>query len=89
MIVNHITVRVKLFAIYQEVYQQEEIELTLPINSQVKDLVKIIIENKPRLSNWQAATKLAVNLEFVSPNFILHDGDEVALIPPVSGGKNR
>ena len=89
MIVNYITVKVKLFAIYQEVYQEEEIELTLPINSQVKDLVKIIIDNKPRLSNWQATTKLAVNLEFVSPNFILHDGDEVALIPPVSGGKNR
>jgi molybdopterin converting factor small subunit len=29
---------------------------------------------------------VAVNLEYVGPDFPLHAGDEVALIPPVSGG---
>jgi molybdopterin converting factor subunit 1 len=87
MKVNDLTVKVKLFAIYQEVYQQDEIELKLPLNSTVKDVLAIIIDQNPQLSNWQSVTKLAVNLDLVSPQFILNDGDEVALIPPVSGGK--
>ena len=84
--VNYIKVKVKLFAIYQEVYQQEEIELELPENSPVKDILKQMIEVMPQLSSWQSITKLAVNLDFVSSDFTLKDGDEVALIPPVSGG---
>ena len=30
---------------------------------------------------------VAVNQTYVSPDFMLHDGDEAALIPPVSGGR--
>ena len=58
MTANYINVTVKLFAIYQEVYQQEEIELNLPQKSQVKDIFNIIIEEHPQLSAWQTVTKL-------------------------------
>ncbi|MBL1210989.1 MoaD/ThiS family protein [Geminocystis sp. GBBB08] len=81
-----ITVKIKLFAIYQEIYQQEEITLKISEKSQVKDILKIIIQEKPALKKWENLTKLAVNLEFVSPDFEVKDGDEIALIPPVSGG---
>ena len=89
MTVNYITIKVKLFAIYQEVFQQEEIELKLPQKSQAKDIFQIIIAQHTQLSAWKSITKLAVNLDFVSGDFVLHDGDEVALIPPVSGGINK
>ncbi len=88
MTVNHITITVKLFAIYQEVYGQEEINLDLPQNSKVEDIFKIMIIQYPQLVSWQSVTKLAVNLDFVSSDFMLSNGDEVALIPPVSGGKS-
>ncbi len=86
MSLNFIKVTVKLFAIYQEIYKQKEITLKIPENSNVKDILKIIIQEKPSLKNWENITKLAVNLEFVSPEFQVKDGDEIALIPPVSGG---
>jgi molybdopterin converting factor subunit 1 len=86
MNINLITVKIKLFAIYQEIYKQEEIILNIPEKSQVKDILKIIIQEKPSLKNWENITKLAVNLEFVSPEFQVKNGDEIALIPPVSGG---
>lgn len=86
MSLNFIKVKVKLFAVYQEVYKQEEISLNIPKKSQVKDILKIIIQEKPSLKNWENITKLAVNLEFVTPDFEVKDGDEIALIPPVSGG---
>jgi sulfur-carrier protein len=86
MSTNLITIKVKLFAIYQEVYNQEEITLNVVENSKLADILKIIIQEKPLLTNWENITKLAVNLEFVSPDFQVKDGDEIALIPPVSGG---
>lgn len=81
-----LNIKVKLFAIYQEVYQQEEIIINLPFQSQVKEVLTYIIKQKPHLKDWAKITKIAVNLDFVSPDYYLNDNDEVALIPPVSGG---
>ncbi len=81
-----ITVKVKLFAIYQEVYGQEEISFDVPIKTTAEEILDKIITQHPQLANWKPITKLAVNLEFVPPEYILKDGDEMGLIPPVSGG---
>lgn len=86
MTTNLITVKVKLFAIYAEIYKKEELTLNIPDQTKVKDILDIILQKQPSLKNWEKITKLAVNLEFVSPNFQVKNGDEIALIPPVSGG---
>ena len=39
-----------------------------------------------RAERWKAVVRVAVNQEFVGDDHVLSDGDEVALIPPVSGG---
>ncbi|AFZ55222.1 MoaD/ThiS family protein [Cyanobacterium aponinum AL20118] len=84
---HKITVIVKLFAIYQETYQKEEITLKLEKEITVKQLLQdFIVQEKPELKPWENITRFAVNLQFVEPNFILNDQDEIALIPPVSGG---
>lgn len=84
---DKITVIVKLFAIYQETYQQEEITFKLEQNITVEQLLQdFILKEKPELKPWGNITRFAVNLQFVEPNFILNDQDEIALIPPVSGG---
>ncbi|MBD0313046.1 MAG: MoaD/ThiS family protein, partial [Microcoleus sp. T3-bin5] len=44
------------------------------------------IAQYPQLEQWRDRTRFGLNLEFVSPDTILQDGDEVVLIPPVSGG---
>ncbi len=84
---QEITVKIKLFAIYQETYQKPEIIVSLPAKTTIQELFKNkIIQEKPELKNWENITGFAVNLQFVTPDFILQDQDEVALIPPVSGG---
>lgn len=84
---REITIKIKLFAIYQESYKTPELRVKIPENTTIQELFnKIIIQEKPELKNWQKITRFAVNLQFVEPNFILHDQDEVAFIPPVSGG---
>ena len=81
-----ITVTVKLFAAYQEAYGVPELALELPVSSSVEAVRDRLIADHPELAEWRELTRFGVNLEFAPPETTLHNGDEVALIPPVSGG---
>ncbi|MBF2007306.1 MoaD/ThiS family protein [Chlorogloeopsis fritschii PCC 9212] len=81
-----ITVTVKLFAAYQEAYQVPELVLELPPESPVAAVRDRLIAEHPELNQWRDLTRFGINLTFVEADTILHDGDEVVLIPPVSGG---
>ncbi len=81
-----VTITLKLFAAYQEAYQQPELELTLPKGSTVADVCDRLIRDRPQLERWRSLTRFGINLQFVEPDTELQDGDEVVLIPPVSGG---
>ncbi|AFZ50127.1 MoaD/ThiS family protein [Dactylococcopsis salina] len=83
---NQITVTVKLFAAYQEAYGVEEIQQQFPPQTPVKAVLDQIISEHPQLEQWREITRFGVNLSFVPPETTLKDGDEVVLIPPVSGG---
>jgi len=83
---NQITVTVKLFAAYQEAYGVEEIQQQFLPQTPVKAVLDQIISEHPQLEQWREITRFGVNLSFVPPETILEDGDEVVLIPPVSGG---
>lgn len=83
---SDIEVKVKLFAIYQEVFAVTELELVLPLQTTVGNVLESLIEQKPQLAKWQEVTRFGINLQFVDSDTILQDGDEVVLIPPVSGG---
>jgi molybdopterin synthase sulfur carrier subunit len=81
-----ITVTVKLFAAYQEAYGVPELILEFPPNTPVAAVLERLISEHPELKQWQDLTRFGINLEFVEPDTLLQDGDEVVLIPPVSGG---
>ena len=81
-----IEIKVKLFAIYQEAFETPELNLVFPQQTTVSDVFESLLEQKPYLSKWQDVTRFGVNLQFVDPDTLLHDGDEIVLIPPVSGG---
>ncbi len=61
-------------------------ELELPEGSTVGGLVGRMVERYPDLSQRPDTLVVAVNQEYRDHLFGLDDGDEVALIPPVSGG---
>ena len=74
-------VRVKLFAGLRERAGAAELALTLPDGASVADALA-------RLSEVTAGVSvvMAVNHEFADTSVVLYAGDELALIPPVSGG---
>lgn len=52
----------------------------------VADLVHALVQNGTFTHDAMRSAAVAVNQEYASPDFILNDGDEVAILPPVSGG---
>lgn len=83
---SDITVTVKLFAAYQEAYGVPELALTLPAGTSVGAVRDRILAEHPDLEKWRDVTRFGVNLQFVEADTPLQAGDEVVLIPPVSGG---
>lgn len=81
-----ITVKLKLFAAYQDAFGVPELSLEVPAGTPVSALRDRLIQEHPELAQWMDVTRFGINLEFVPPETPLNDGDEVVLIPPVSGG---
>ena len=81
-----IQITVKLFAAYQEAYGVPEMVLEFPKGTSVIQVCDSLISTHPELNQWRELTRFGVNFNFVEPDTPLQDGDEVVLIPPVSGG---
>jgi len=84
-----ILITVKLFAAYQEAYGVSELRLQVPAGMTVVEIRDRLIHEHPQLAEWCEVTRYGVNLKFAEPDTVLQDGDEVVLIPPVSGGLDR
>ncbi len=79
-------VRTRLFAAFREAAGQREVTLELPAGARVADAMAEVRRRWPAIGPTLGQAMLAVNHEYVGPDLQLHDGDELALIPPVSGG---
>jgi molybdopterin synthase sulfur carrier subunit len=80
-------ITVKLFAIFQETFGAEEMQMELEPNARISQVFDRLVTMQPQLAEWRSLTRYALNLEFVEPDTALPDRPiEVALIPPVSGG---
>lgn len=80
-----VRVRVRLFAAFREAVGQSAFDLDCPAGASVSEAIALLRQRFPQLQGLDQAM-LAVNMEYVGPDFGLHEGDELALIPPVSGG---
>ncbi len=79
-------IRVRLFAMQREVAGSRELRLEVPLGATVEDAWAAIVASIPALAPGRAALRFAVNGTYADAGTPLADGDEVACIPPVSGG---
>jgi molybdopterin synthase catalytic subunit/molybdopterin converting factor small subunit len=77
---------VRLFASYREAVGAPVVELHLDGGARVETLWPALVARYPSLARLPAPSGYAVNDEYVVGPRELLDGEEVALIPPVSGG---
>lgn len=79
-------VTVKFFASYREIAGARETILELRDRATLQTLLEAIYAKHPRLKAFEGTMLLAVNHAFADSTARLREGDEVALMPPVSGG---
>jgi molybdopterin converting factor subunit 1 len=79
-----ICVHVRLFASYREAAHTSRLDVPLAFGARVADLLDRLALQIPAVSATRGL--MAVNHTYVTPDTVLENGDEVALIPPVSGG---
>ncbi len=81
-----ITIHVHFFAMMRELIGKPEATLQLPYDATARDAFALIVDSTPRLAGLEKSIMLMVNEDYVRGNHVLKDGDELAFIPPVSGG---
>ncbi|MEJ5197730.1 MAG: molybdopterin converting factor subunit 1 [Anaerolineae bacterium] len=81
-----ITIRVRVFAALREALGTAESTITLPAGADVQALIAALAARHPQARLTERRFGVAINRHFAPPTAVLADGDEVALLPPVSGG---
>ncbi len=79
-------VTVRLFALMREKAGTDTIHLELPDHADIIQALAVLQGQHPSLAPYFNNARFALQMEFVSPKTTLQAGDELALIPPVSGG---
>ena len=81
-------VTVHLFALYRERAGLDQFSLELAPGATVSGLVEEVRRLYPGLAPPTVDIVVAVNTDYADPGLVLRDGDDIALIPPVSGGES-
>ena len=81
-----IEVRVRLFAIQRELAGRKEVPLELADGASIEDAWSRLVDLLPALASGRPAVRFARNGVYADPDERLNTGDELACIPPVSGG---
>ena len=79
-------VTVRLFARLRDLAGSGELVRDVPGPATVRSVWQSLVSEMPALSEYERAMSVAVNADYSKMSAAVHDGDEVAFLPPVSGG---
>ncbi len=77
---------IKLFGSLRQAMRSEEITVNIDNEITVSQMKKIVFETFPNLKKLNISFLVAVNHKYATDSDVIGTKDEVALIPPVSGG---
>jgi molybdopterin converting factor subunit 1 len=78
--------RVLFFAQTKDAAGAAELELNISGRVSVAEFWDRLVALQPRLADFRSTTRVACNGEYATAETRFAEGDEIALIPPVSGG---
>ncbi len=78
-------IEILAFGIAKEIIRGRKLELELTAGATVGELKRLLTGRFPDFEKLRSLN-LAVNTEYQSDDFTLSEGDEIVIIPPVSGG---
>lgn len=79
-------IKVKFFASYREIAGQPEVLMEVKEGTTLREFMGDLRRKYPRLRGLTDTIIASVNKRYARDDLMLKDGDEVALLPPVSGG---
>ncbi len=79
-----VKIKLRCFASVRELLGQEVLQVEVPEATSVQGLKEILAQDAPDLLRLPVA--YAVNQDYADAQQVLQEGDEVAFIPPISGG---
>lgn len=79
-------VKTRFFASARDAVGHRELDLEVPTDTTAGALLERLISDYPKLAGHAKTLRMAVNEAYTDLSHPLNEGDEVALIPPVSGG---
>ncbi len=78
--------RVQFFSHLKDVTGSDEFHAHVPEGASVADLLTVVYGQHPKLRSWDSSILVGAGVEFVDRDYLLKEGDEIALMPPVQGG---
>lgn len=81
-----VRVKVNFFSYFRELTGCAETDSTLPAGSTLGALHDELARQFPKLAAMKKSTLIAVGLDYQARDYVLNDGEEVSLFPPVQGG---
>ena len=81
-----VQITLRLFAVFREALGTSTLTQEVPEGTTVEQVLAQLIDRFPALAGAEAAVSFSVNRSYAAADTVLHAGDEVAFIPPVSGG---
>jgi molybdopterin converting factor subunit 1 len=79
-------VTVRLFARLRDIARSGDLSREVPIGATVADVWRGLVAEFPEMARYESSVSTAVNADYARMTAMVADGDEVAFLPPVSGG---
>ena len=83
---KQIDIKVNFFSYFKDLTGCESTNLLLASGTSLDEALNLIRLQYPKMENMKRSTLAAVDLEYVTPEHILKEGEEISLFPPVQGG---
>jgi molybdopterin converting factor small subunit len=79
-------IKVFFYSYFKDLAGCASVETTLSAGAKINDLLALIYAQFPKLAALSNSTLIAVGVEYQGRSYLLREGDEVSLFPPVQGG---
>jgi molybdopterin converting factor subunit 1 len=81
-----VRVTVRLFARLRDIAGAAELSRDLASGATIGDVWRQLANEFPELANYERSISTAINADYAKMDQLVDDGDEIAFLPPVSGG---
>ena len=79
-------VPVHFFSRLRDLVGTSEMDFEVPERTTAGDLLDTVYSKTPALRDWDKSILIASGLEFVGRDYVVRNGDEISIMPPVQGG---